>query len=76
MNVARFASVGVLQLALAAPVLAHHSAAAFDTQQQVKTTGTIIAYRFANPHVYMTLQVKQDDGSIVAVDVEAGALTY
>jgi hypothetical protein len=62
-----------LLLALAAPALAHHSAAAFDTQQEVKTTGTVTRYRFANPHVYLTLQVKKADGSTVSVEVEAGA---
>ena len=54
-------------------VLAHHSAAAYDTRQEVKATGTITQYRFANPHVYITLQVKKDDGSVQAMEVEAGA---
>lgn len=62
-----------LPLAGAASVLAHHSAAAFDTQKEVKVTGSIVTYRFANPHVYLTLQVKKDDGSTANMDVEAGA---
>jgi hypothetical protein len=73
MNVVRVALVFALPLALALPVRAHHSAAAFDTQQDVKTSGTVVRYRFANPHVYITLQVKQADGSTVALEVEAGA---
>jgi hypothetical protein len=56
-----------------APVLAHHSAAAYDTQKEVKVTGTVMQYRYANPHVYLTLQVKKDDGSIATIEVEAGA---
>ena len=56
-----------------APVLAHHSAAAYDTQKEVKVTGTVMQYRYANPHVYLTLQVKKDDGSIATLEVEAGA---
>ena len=60
-------------LAIAAPALAHHSAAAYDTQKQVKVSGTVVQYRFANPHVYLTLQVKKDDGSVSTVEVEAGA---
>ncbi len=59
--------------ALAAPALAHHSAAAYDTQKEVKVSGTVVQYRFANPHVYLTLQVKKDDGSVSTVEVEAGA---
>jgi hypothetical protein len=62
-----------LLLAVAAPVFAHHSAAAFNTQQEIKVTGTITEYRFKNPHVYMTLQVKKADGSTVSMEVEAGA---
>jgi hypothetical protein len=73
MTVARFALLLSFSLLAAMPVRAHHSAAAFDTQQQVKTTGTVTAYRFANPHVYLTIQVKNGDGSTVAVEVEAGA---
>ena len=64
---------GAMPLALAASALAHHSAAAYDTQTEVKVTGTIVQYRFANPHVYLTLQVKKADGSTTTTDVEAGA---
>ena len=60
-------------LALAAPAHAHHSAAAFDTKQEVKVTGTITEYSFRNPHIYLILQVKKADGSVVAMEVEAGA---
>lgn len=54
-------------------VLAHHSAAAFDSTKEVTVTGTITEYSFRNPHVYMTLEVKKDDGSVVETEVEAGA---
>jgi hypothetical protein len=62
-----------IAFAVSAPALAHHSAAAFDTQQEVKVTGSITEYKFRNPHVYMTLSVKKPDGSSVAMEVEAGA---
>jgi hypothetical protein len=63
----------LMSVALAAPVLAHHSAAAYDTQQEIKVTGTVTEYTFRNPHVYMTLQVKKADGSTAPMEVEAGA---
>jgi hypothetical protein len=66
-------SAWLVALAAAAPALAHHSAAAFDTRTEVKLTGTVTRYRFANPHVYLTLQVKKPDGRTVATEVEAGA---
>ena len=53
--------------------MAHHSAAAFDTQKEVTVNGTVKSYRFANPHVQLLVTVKKDDGSTVDMDVEAGA---
>ncbi len=53
--------------------MAHHSAAAFDTQKAVTVNGTVKSYRFANPHVQLLVTVKKDDGSTVDMDVEAGA---
>ena len=53
--------------------IAHHSAAAFDTQKEVTVTGTVKSYRFANPHVQLIVSVKKEDGSSVDMDVEAGA---
>lgn len=72
-RIATFVLACSLPLALAPSALAHHSAVAFDIQQEVKVTGTITEYSFRNPHVYMTVQVKKADGSTVALEVEAGA---
>lgn len=60
-------------MALSAPGSAHHSAAAFNTQEEVSVTGTITEYSFRNPHVYMTLEVEKAGGSTVEMEVEAGA---
>jgi hypothetical protein len=60
-------------MSLVAPAGAHHSAAAYDVQKEVKVTGTVVQCRFANPHVYLTLQVKKADGSTTTIEVEAGA---
>ena len=62
-----------IALALSAPGSAHHSAAAFNTQEEVSVTGTITEYSFRNPHVYMTLEVEKAEGSTVQMEVEAGA---
>jgi len=63
----------LIALAFAPAALAHHSAAAFDTRQEVKATGTITEFTFRNPHVYMTLRVRKPDGSTVTLEIEAGA---
>ena len=60
-------------LASVTSLFAHHSAAAYDTQKEVKITGTVKEYKFRNPHVYMTLEVKKADGSTALTEVEAGA---
>lgn len=62
-----------LFFAVNSSVSAHHSPAAFDTSTEVIVNGEITQYRFRNPHVYMTLNVIQDDGSITQMEVEAGA---
>ena len=72
-RIATFVLACSMSLASAAGALAHHSAAAFDTRQEVKATGTVTQFTFRNPHVYMTLLVKKADGSTVALEVEAGA---
>lgn len=69
----RFAMGGLVALTLTAPVLAHHSAAAYDTQQKVTIKGTVTSYEFRNPHVYLTMNVTKDDGTTMPVHVEAGA---
>ena len=72
-NIAKIVLACFLSVALAAPGLAHHSAAAYDTQKEVRVSGTITQYRFGNPHVYMILQVRKPDGTTSSVEVEAGA---
>ena len=72
-RIAAFVLAGSLVLATAARVSAHHSAAAFDVQKEVKVTGVVTTFAFRNPHVYLTLQVKKPDGSTAALEVEAGA---
>src|SRR5438067_1842259 len=72
-KIGAFVFVCSISIALAAPALAHHSAAAFNTQQEIKVTGSVTEYTFKNPHVYMMLQVRKADGSTGAMEVEAGA---
>lgn len=67
------AALALVTLAISVPLAAHHSAAAFDTQKPLTITGTITQYRFANPHVFITVSVRKDDGTTNSVEVEAGA---
>ncbi len=63
----------VLAASCSTAVMAHHSAAAFNTDVESTIMGTVTEYRFGNPHVYMKLDVKKADGTTVTSEVEAGA---
>ena len=57
-------ATGALAL-IAGPTLAHHSFAMFDRDNQVDLEGVVQEFRFANPHTFIYLVVKQVDGSRV-----------
>ena len=52
-------------LMVPAPVLAHHSAAAFDAGKRVTVTGTVTEWFWANPHCLLSLDVKDANGQVV-----------
>ena len=56
-------AVAVVTCALIAPASAHHSRAAFDTTVEVTIEGVVKNVVWANPHVYMTLEVAGPAGS-------------
>jgi Family of unknown function (DUF6152) len=43
---------------------AHHSHAMFDMTREVSITGTVTAYAYRNPHVFLYVDVKADDGTV------------
>ena len=55
----------VAMLGVAPVLLAHHSVAGqFDTSQSVTLKGVISKVDWVNPHIYLHLDVKGDDGSV------------
>jgi hypothetical protein len=64
-----------LFVAVAAPAVAHHSRAAFDTTVEVTIAGVIADVAWKNPHVYITLDVTDADGTTSRQDVEVGPLS-
>jgi hypothetical protein len=58
----------------AVPVFAHHSfAAEFDGKKQVTLTGVVTKVDWVNPHAYIYVDVKGDDGATVNWAIETGA---
>jgi len=47
-----------------APLPAHHGEANYDTEKTVSVKGTVADFEFVNPHVQITLDVKNDKGEI------------
>ena len=62
-------ATGALALT-AGPTLAHHSFAMFDRDNQIDLEGVVQEFRFVNPHTFIYLVVKQDDGSTVTWSLE------
>ena len=66
--------MAVMALAAAAPLAAHHAfAAEFDVNQPVKVKGTITKVEWVNPHAWLYVDVKGDDGKVVNWRFELGA---
>jgi hypothetical protein len=68
------AGAALLVAAAAVPVVAHHSfAAEFDAKKPVKLRGTVVKMEWINPHSWIHVQVKNDDGTSSVWMVEGGA---
>ena len=63
------ATVGVV--AFCVPLFAHHGAASFDTSKMVTVTGTVTEYVWANPHVLVKVDAKDERGNITQWVLEA-----
>ena len=60
-------------LLLSVPVQAHHSVAGqFDRNDRVTVTGTVARVDWVNPHVYVYLDVENEDGTVTTWGVETG----
>jgi hypothetical protein len=68
------AMAGIGLLLSAAPVWAHHAfAAEFDASRPVKLRGTVTQWELVNPHSWIHINVKNDDGTVTEWMIEGGS---
>ena len=53
--------------------LAHHSFAMFDQENPIELEGVVHEFKYTNPHSYLLLEVKGQDGSVVVWNLEGQA---
>jgi hypothetical protein len=56
--------VAVVGLLVIGPAHAHHGSAAYDSAKSLTITGSVTAYDFTNPHVLISVDVKNASGKI------------
>ncbi len=62
-------------LVLAVPARAHHSVQGqFDLDGRITLTGTVSAVEWVNPHIYVYLDVKNDDDTVTTWALETGPI--
>jgi Family of unknown function (DUF6152) len=51
-------------MTISVPLFAHHGTASYDTSKMVTVKGTVTDFQFSNPHVLLSLDVKDDKGNV------------
>jgi hypothetical protein len=60
-------------LVASSPLLAHHSSSSYDMEHQVTMKGVVSNVEWTNPHVFIFLDVKDDNGSTEEWRVEGNS---
>ena len=56
---------------VSAPSFAHHSAVMFDDVKEITVSGTVKEFQYTNPHSWLLVDVKNEDGSVTTWGFEA-----
>ena len=55
------------------PVFAHHSVAPFDMEHAITIKGTVTNFEWSNPHTWIYLAVKDNDGTVEQWRIEGNS---
>jgi hypothetical protein len=73
-NLMGVAATGFGLLLACFPVMAHHSfAAEFDTKKPVELKGTVVTVEWVNPHAWIHMEVKDENGKATPWACELGS---
>ncbi len=73
MRMSRSLLIAVVMLAGAAPVLGHHSFAAFDRDRQITLTAVVREFQWTNPHAWIQVVVTDEKGRKTEWGLECGS---
>ena len=65
-----FGAAGLLLGPLVDTASGHHSTAIYDSENPVELSGTVVEWRFVNPHCIITLEVTDESGDTIVWSLE------
>jgi hypothetical protein len=68
----RLAFAALLGVLCTAPAQAHHSTAIYDSNNPVELRGTVVEWKFTNPHCIIRLEVADGRGGTTVWGLEGG----
>ena len=73
MKTKHFSALLVGLLLVSAPLLAHHGASGYDTTKLTTLKGTVVDFKFMNPHTELSFDVKDANGKVQRWTTEAAS---
>jgi hypothetical protein len=74
LQIVRVLSVGLVALASAGTLFAHHSFAVYDHNRTLSLTGTVTRWQWSNPHAYLDVDVSEASGAVKHYTLEGTSI--